>query len=162
MAPDECNFVEYRELQDATLEEMQAEKEECDSLIARLKQRQFGPPTEYEFFNIMCKGPCIEQYFHVTALRDFPNCPCGEETGLPCYSLPTDTLCKLHQVCHDPAEYHRYWCRGCGWEATSELQWHEERVVNPCGGARTSGSPLTVAILAVIAATVVSVAARPR
>lgn len=106
---------------------LEADEDECEALIRRLKQRQFGPPTPYEIFRVMCFGPCVNLYMRVVDTREAGNCQCGVDPGVPCYRVNTDILCKELQICEPEWDYWRHTCRGCGWEAANEVEWREDR-----------------------------------
>lgn len=130
-APSGCDLEAHQLAVEANIEAMTADSQECNDLLFKLKQRQFGPPTEWETFNIMCKGPCLKYYFTALEVNAAGGCSCGED-DIDCYQLPVDFLCKLLQVCPDHKLYHRHTCRGCGWEALHEQEWHDDRDPDNC------------------------------
>ena len=83
----------------------------CFQVIDDLRRRQFGPPTDWEIFQVTCQGPCFSNYHRVKAVYEEAGCTCSQfeeydafltlvewERHVPtCLKYNTDHLCKVRR-----------------------------------------------------------------
>jgi hypothetical protein len=131
-----CNYDTYREVYDYEIDEGLYEREEaCTAAVDNLRKQQFGPPTQWEIFNAVCKGDCRSYADRISRLAAATDCRCERivDTKYQCPNYPTDVLCELVGYCYDWAAYDKAYCQpdSCGRYAKSEDEWRATR--SSCG-----------------------------
>jgi len=153
-----CNYDAYVQAVDFEIGEGLAVREvQCKDSIDNLRKLQFGPPTEWEMFNAICKGECRSYSDRLLRIRSASNCDCAriQDATYQCFYTATDYLCQLLQICHDFDEYISSYCLAdsCGRFASSEDEWRTAR--SKCGVSATAAAMSMGGVFAaaVIAAT---------
>jgi hypothetical protein len=138
LVPEEsvCNYDTYREVYDYEIDEGLYQREEaCSAAIDNLRKQQFGPPTQWEIFNAVCKGDCRSYADRIARLAASTDCRCERivDTKYQCPNYPTDVLCNLVGYCYDWAAYDKSYCQpdSCARYAKSEDDWRKGRAA--CG-----------------------------
>lgn len=156
-----CDYDEYLAYHAANKDEAMRAGMECYEAIDALRLRPFGPPTEWERTRVVCYGVCAQYYSMALSINVAGGCSCltldesyswqvyRKRDVDTCFVFPQDFMCEISGVCPISPAYHwRHSCRGCGWEALNEDQWHEER--DPDFGCPSSraGPELTTIVVA--------------
>lgn len=134
-----CNYASYVQAVDFEIDEGLAARElQCRETVDNLRKQQFGPPTEWEIFNTMCKGECRSYADRLIRIDASSNCRCArvEDPDYACFTTPTDYLCQLLEICKGFDSYINEYClpSSCGRFAGSEAEWREAR--SACGAPR--------------------------
>lgn len=151
--PEAYNFVmEYE-----TIQGVWKFNAACEADIRDLTRLQFGPPTTWEIFNVMCKGPCREYQHRQSRLalaEERSQCACTD-LHLKCPISSTNMLLKYTGLYYDPTELWEGLCgpQACGRWDLNEVDYQTSR--KGCGllasGAVTAapaGAALTGLLLA--------------
>ncbi len=110
----------------------------CIRELDKLQRLQFGPPTQWEIFNMMCKRSCRSYHdrwlrLHTQTLCDCTQIPTPDvwstltvlPVGSACLPSVTDLLCYTIGFCYDFDAYYPLYCddSACGRQATNEDSW---------------------------------------
>lgn len=127
---------------------------ECLNSVQGLTKLQFGPPTEWEIFNVLCKGDCRAYNDRVQRVLTASDCRCRRvlNARYQCPTTPTDMLCSEVQFCYDYDTYMRDYCleSSCGRWQTNENDWRTARA--QCSAAASAPSLLAAVVAGVVAA----------
>lgn len=159
-----CDEAVYLASYNNNKEALLAKAALCRQGITNYRYQPWGPPTKWETFLLMCKGACMDYYFHALEVNTAGGCVCKpyaasekwerfvEREDPMCFKYPIEMFCEIHGgICETHAYYHRHTCRGCGWEAYNEDQWREERDPDfGCGALSLAASAWVVVIATVL------------
>lgn len=134
----------------------------CQTLLRQSAMLQFFPPTAWEVFHALCKGPCREFYARakrLTAMEGRTNCTCVA-TQTRCPQLPNDMLCLGTGICYESEWYQENVCAAtaCGRWATNEASYRAARTACGMSLDPSPASRSAVAALAVAGAVLASAA----
>lgn len=123
---DQCNYDFYLEILDYELANGFLEAQiACESYLDKLQRLQFGPPTQWEIFNTVCKTACRTYYDRWQRVVSESNCDCTKFTYSSCPPSVTDLLCSVVGFCYDWQTYFYNYCEdlACGRQANNEDSW---------------------------------------
>ncbi len=97
----------------------------CRLSLDSTKRQPFGPPSQWELFNAVCKTACRSYTDRVERIRTATDCDCALFNPPSCPMTTTDLLCKVVQFCYESGPYQRTYCddHACGRQATNEDTW---------------------------------------
>ncbi len=149
----DCDLSTYLLSFDHELENGLLEAEaRCDESMRELASRRFGPPSQFEIFEAVCKTACHDYGARVQRLKEHGgegcNCKVLQRLGYFTYSCrtPTEYLCRRTGYCYDYEEYFADKCApgACARWAPAEAEWRQERL--PCGSSATAASMAAFAL----------------
>ena len=154
---DTAAFLAARASAEPTLQTLSAG---CRAELRQLVQKQFGPPTDWEMYNGMCKTVCSQLTKAVAETNKAGGCTCQpfDQTGviphtpMTCNRTSADYLCKIVQVCWTQTRWDRLMCTGCGSDQHDESNWRLARAYSYCGAAGLGPSAALAGALALVAA----------
>lgn len=121
-----CNYAFYQEMLAFEVSSGLAKsKADCVSYLDHLKRLQFGPPSQWEIFNMMCKTACRSYYDRWFRIISQTDCDCTLFNPPSCPASPTDLLCLVTQFCYPWDAYYSNYCApdACGRQANNEDSW---------------------------------------
>jgi hypothetical protein len=112
---------------------IQRAQADCTSYLDQLQRQQFGPPTQWEIFNMMCKTACRSYYDRWFRLVSQTGCDCTKVVTPRCFPSVTDLLCKVVGFCYDFDTYFPAYCASdaCGRLADNEDSWRRCSTKHP-------------------------------
>jgi hypothetical protein len=119
---------------------------DCIRQLDQLQRLQFGPPTQWEIFNMVCKRGCRSYHDRWLRLKSQTLCDCttvatpaswGSITVYPvntaCLPSVIDLLCKTIGFCYDMDAYWFPYCDdyACGRQSNNEASWRRCKLTHP-------------------------------
>ncbi len=123
-----CNYAFYQEVLAFEVQQGLYETQlACKNQLDALKRQPFGPPSQWELFNGVCKRACRSYTDRIQRLAVSTDCECSKFNPPACPKTAIDLLCKIVEFCYVSTVYQNTFCAdiACGRQATNEDSWRQ-------------------------------------